>query len=208
MTTGHLFIISAPSGTGKSLLLKLLLKNNKFKFNIKLSISYTTRIKRTGEVDNEDYFFISKKKFQTMIKNNEFLEYAKVFGNYYGTSKKNINNMLQNNTDIFLNIDWQGAKQVRKKIPQVCSIFILPPSIEELYKRLNLRGKDHIDIINKRILQSKKEIYHFYEYDYLIINNNINDAKFDLQNIIYAEHLKIKTQFNIYNNFINKLLNE
>ncbi|QJC28835.1 guanylate kinase [Enterobacteriaceae endosymbiont of Plateumaris consimilis] len=208
MTTGNLFIISAPSGTGKSFLLKLLLKNNKLKFNIKLSISYTTRIKRIGEINNKDYFFISKKKFQKMIINNEFLEYAKVFGNYYGTPKKNIKNILKDNTDIFLNIDWQGAKQVRKKISQVCSIFILPPSIKELYRRLNLRGKDHIDIINKRMLQSKKEIYHFYEYDYLIINNNINDAIFDLKNIIYAEHLKIKKQFNIYNIFINKLLNE
>ncbi|QJC29726.1 guanylate kinase [Enterobacteriaceae endosymbiont of Plateumaris pusilla] len=208
MTTGNLFIISAPSGTGKSLLLQLLLKNNILKFNIKLSISYTTRMKRIGEINGKDYYFISKKKFKKMIINNEFLEYAKVFGNYYGTSKKNIDNFLKNNIDVFLNIDWQGAMQVRKKKTQVCSIFILPPSINELHRRLYIRGKDHIDIINQRMLQSKKEIYHFHEYDYLIINNHIHDAIFDLKNIIYAEHLKTKIQFNIYNKLIKKLLKE
>ncbi|QJC29280.1 guanylate kinase [Enterobacteriaceae endosymbiont of Plateumaris rustica] len=208
MTIRNLFIISAPSGTGKSLLLQLLLKNNVLNFNIKLSISYTTRIKRIGEINGKDYFFISKKKFKKMIINNEFLEHAKIFGNYYGTSKKNIKNILKNNINVFLNIDWQGAKQVRNKISQVCSIFILPPSKKELYKRLYLRGKDHIDIINKRMLQLKKEIYHYHEYNYLIINNDINHAIFDLKNIIYAEHLKTQIQSIRYNNLINKLLNE
>ncbi|CAL1329109.1 guanylate kinase [Candidatus Providencia siddallii] len=205
MTQGILYIISAPSGTGKSSLINSLLKNYIFN-NIKVSISYTTRTIRSGEKNGKHYFFISKSKFLKKIKNNDFLEYAYIFENYYGTSKIMIEKLLNNYTDVILNIDWQGALQIRKKILKTRSIFILPPSKTQLFHRLKTRGQDNKETIKKRISYAINEIEHFNEYDYLIINDDFNTALNDLQSIIRSEHLKLKYQIKKTNILINNFL--
>lgn len=207
MNKGILYIISAPSGTGKSTLIKSLIKKLP-KYKIKISISYTTRNKRIGEINGKHYYFISVNKFKKMIKNKEFLEYAKIFGNYYGTSKKIIKNLLHKNINIFLNIDWQGTKQIKKKIKNNTSIYILPPSKKELINRLKKRGSDNTKDIKKRTIQSIQEIKYITKYDYLIINDNFNIALFDLQNIFLSEQKKIKNKKKYYMNLINLLLNK
>ncbi|WP_041063653.1 guanylate kinase [Candidatus Tachikawaea gelatinosa] len=205
MKKNILYIISAPSGAGKSTLITNILKN-KFFYNIKLSISYTTREIRSGEIDGEDYHFISKKEFKKLIKKNEFLEYAKVFDNYYGTSKVLVNKLLLKNYDVILDIDWQGANQIRKKNKDICSIFILPPSKKVLYHRIKNRGQDTDVVIIKRMKKAIKEMSHYHEYDYLIINDNFSKALFDLKNVFYTAHLSTKQQ-KVYNyDLINKLL--
>ncbi|AXN02103.1 Guanylate kinase [Candidatus Purcelliella pentastirinorum] len=196
MNKGILFIISAPSGTGKSTLIKSLIKKIS-KYKTKISISYTTRNKRMGELNGKHYYFISRNKFKKMIKNKEFLEYAIIFENYYGTPKKIIKNLLLKGINIFLNINWQGAKQVKKKIKNNISIYIIPPSIKELIKRLKKRGSENQIDIKKRIKQSMKEIKHYIKYDYLIINDKFNVALSDLRNIFISEYKKIKNKENI-----------
>lgn len=206
MSQGILFIISAPSGTGKSSLIRGLLKI-KFLYNIQASISHTTRIIRPGELNGKHYHFVSKQEFQIMIKKKSFLEYAKVFNNYYGTSRNSIEKMLISGTDVFLDIDWQGAKQIRDKIPKSKSIFLLPPSKDELYKRLRRRGQDNDLVIKKRMEKSVDEMKHYSEYDYLIINDNFKQAISDLKTIITAEHLNLFHQKIKYNKLISRLLN-
>ncbi|MCR3754700.1 MAG: guanylate kinase [Candidatus Westeberhardia cardiocondylae] len=201
-----LYMISAPSGAGKSSLLQRILKK-KLICNIQLSISYTTREIREGELHKKHYFFISKEKFQNMIKNNYFLEYAKVFGNYYGTSKKMIEGILSAGIDVLLDIDWQGAQQIRRKIPNSCSIFILPPSLKELSRRLYSRRQDSEKIITKRLLQVHKEMVHYIEYDYLIVNDCFDSAVRDLQIIVESERLRINKQQFFHNTLIKNLLN-
>ncbi|BGI50947.1 MAG: guanylate kinase [Arsenophonus endosymbiont of Ceratovacuna japonica] len=207
MIKGKLYIISAPSGTGKSTLIKALLKIKSL-CNMKVSISYTTRAIRPGEKNNKHYYFISKYKFKKMIKNNDFLEYACVFGNYYGTSRIIIEKNINSGINMLLNIDWQGAKQIRQKITSICTIFILPPSKNELLRRLRMRNQDSEEIINKRIKQSVNEIKHYHEYDYIIINNNFNVALEDLKSIIQTEYLNLDHKSQKYNILINKLLVE
>ncbi|MCV2528477.1 MAG: guanylate kinase [Candidatus Lightella neohaematopini] len=192
-----IYIISAPSGTGKSSLIKSFIKNKLLK-NITISISYTTRKKRIGEKHGEHYFFISVKEFKEMIKRKFFLEYAIVFGNYYGTTYTSIKNLVSNNTSIILNIDWQGARQVKNKLPNVCSIFIIPPSIKELNNRLYLRGQDSVHVIKNRINQFYNDIKYCKEYNYLIVNDNFELTLKQLKAIIIAEQLKIKYQKNNY----------
>ncbi|MDE5285344.1 MAG: guanylate kinase, partial [Buchnera aphidicola] len=193
------------SGTGKSSLIKELLKT-KFIYKIKVSISYTTRIIRPGECNGEHYYFISNQEFQSMIKNQSFLEYAKVFSHYYGTSRQSIEKILRSGTDVFLDIDWQGAQQIRCKIPESKSIFLLPPSKDELYKRLRSRGQDSDTIIDKRMEKAVDEMSHYLEYDYLVINDNFSDAIYNLKTIINAEHLCLLHQKNKYNLLISDLL--
>ncbi|QIQ41442.1 MAG: guanylate kinase [Buchnera aphidicola (Aphis urticata)] len=206
MSQGILFIISAPSGTGKSSLIKGLLKT-KCLYNIQVSISHTTRIMRPGESHGEHYYFISKKEFRFMIQQKSFLEYAKVFNNYYGTSRKFIEKMLISGIDVFLDIDWQGANQIRYKIPNARSIFLLPPSKDVLYKRLRSRGQDSDIVISKRMEKAVDEMNHYSEYDYLIINDNFEKAINDLKTIIIAEHLCLFHQKKKYNILISQLLN-
>ncbi|MXP67952.1 guanylate kinase [Pantoea sp. Aalb] len=205
MFKGNLYIISAPSGTGKSTLIQTFL-TRKLLCNIKLSISHTTRKKRFDEIHGKHYFYISKKQFEKMIATNDFLEYAEVFGHYYGTSQSTIEHMLATGIDIFLDIDWQGAKQIRQKMSNVRNIFILPPSIEELYRRLHSRGQDNEQVISYRMKQAIKEISHYSEYDYLIINNDFEIALSDLKNIIFAERLRIEHQKIKHHTLISKLL--
>ncbi|UAJ65501.1 guanylate kinase [Candidatus Schneideria nysicola] len=205
MVTSRLYIISAPSGAGKSSLIQALL-NSHVVCNTQLSVSHTTRAIRPGEVQGIHYEFVSIKEFEKMIDENAFLEYARVFGHYYGTSYRGIHKMLQKGVDVFLDIDWQGAKQVRDKISNVCSIFILPPSKEELKKRLSNRAQDSRENIEWRMAQVVTEIIHVVDYDYLIINDEFNTALFELKSIIYAERLRIKCQSIRYRSLIAKFL--
>lgn len=194
MRRGNLYIISAPSGAGKSSLISALLERDK-NDSMTVSISHTTRSPRPGEIDGVHYHFVSHEKFEQLILENSFLEYAKVFGgNYYGTSLLNIEKNLAAGIDVFLDIDWQGARQIREKRPDVKSIFILPPSISALEKRLIGRGQDSQDIIAKRMEKAADEISHYDEYDYVIINADFDQALVDLEHILRAERLTVNYQ--------------
>lgn len=185
---GIIFVISAPSGTGKTTLCERLLK---ILPDLKMSISHTTRQPRPYEKNGIDYFFVDEKSFKKMIANDEFIEWAEVYGNFYGTSKKVIFDLIKEGYDILLDIDTQGAKNIRKLYPDSVLIFILPPSLEELEKRLLLRNEDR-DIIDKRLSKASQEISQYKFYDYIVINDSIEKALNDLLCIIYAERLKIK----------------
>lgn len=202
---GNIFVISAPSGVGKSSLIKYFLKKEK-KINITKSISYTTRKIRSKEKNKLDYYFISKKKFKYMIKKNKFLEYAKVFNNYYGTSLKKIKKILIKKKDILLDIDWQGSKQIKKIFPFSKSIFLLPPSKKELLNRLYYRNQDKKSVILRRMKNFFNDMIHYLEYDYLIINDNFKNSISDLQSIIYSEKLLTQYQNIKYKKLIKNLL--
>jgi len=177
----NLFIIAAPSGCGKTSLVKALMERSK---NLSVSVSYTTRKARKGEVNGENYHFVSKTTFAQMIANNDFVEYAEVFGNMYGTARSSINEKLNANIDIILEIDWQGARQVRKNMPDTVSIFILPPSKDALLERLKNRGQDDDETISKRMENAEREMSHYEEFDYIIVNEQFDSALIDLKNII------------------------
>ena len=177
----NIFIIAAPSGCGKTSLVKSLIEGSD---SLSVSVSHTTRKMRKGEIDGKNYHFVSKETFDKMISNKEFVEYAEVFGNMYGTTKKNIKEKLDRNIDIILEIDWQGARQVRKNIPDAVSIFILPPSKQALLERLINRGQDDEVTIAKRMENSEREMSHFNEFNYLIINDQFDSALSNLKAII------------------------
>ncbi len=177
----NLFIIASPSGCGKTSLVKALLENFK---NLAVSVSHTTRKPRKGEIDGENYHFVSNETFEQMISNNDFLEYAEVFGNMYGTAKTNIYEKLDSDISIILEIDWQGARQVRQNMPEVISIFILPPSKNVLLERLTTRGQDDKATISERMENSEKEMSHYNEFGYLIINDQFDSALNNLKAII------------------------
>ena len=188
----NLFIISSPSGAGKSTLLSKLFNANLHP--MKFSISHTTRAMRPGAIDGVHYHFVSKETFQTMIDNNNFFEWAQVFDNFYGTSRVNIEEYLKMGADVFLDIDWQGARQIKKQFPAVRTIFILPPSMEILRDRLNKRGQDSPEVIESRMNKARNEIIHYDEYDYTIINDNLDAAYEQLKNIVLAERQKTENQ--------------
>src|SRR5687767_11669880 len=169
MNTGLLFTVSAPSGAGKTSLVKALVQRNP---SVRISISHTTRAKRPGEVDAQDYFFVSKGEFMKRVSAGGFLEHAEVFGNYYGTSQQAVDELLKQGYDVILEIDWQGAAQVRRLRPEVVSIFILPPSRAVLEQRLRGRGQDSEAVITQRLAAARGEISHYAESDYLIINDD------------------------------------
>ncbi|WWO96172.1 MAG: guanylate kinase [Candidatus Dasytiphilus stammeri] len=208
-TQGVLFIVSAPSGTGKTSLIQQVLKA-KNSSSAQLSISHTTRKKRSGEKNGVHYYFISHEEFINMIKDGAFLEYVRIFGHFYGTSRSSIEAVLSSGVDVFLDINWQGAKQIRKKISTffISSIFILPPSKEELVRRLYQRGQESKQSIAKRIDQAVTEMKHYQEYDYLIINDIYEQAVSDLKNIVNAERLKKHPQVQRNSNIISKLLKD
>ncbi|MCW8831795.1 MAG: guanylate kinase [Colwellia sp.] len=193
---GNLFILSAPSGAGKSSLIKALLEQGE-KESIRpmqVSVSHTTRDPRPGENNGEHYHFVSVDHFKKQIKHNAFYEYAEVFGNYYGTSEAAIDEQLAQGIDVFLDIDWQGAQQVRMKKPSVTTIFISPPSRQELENRLRGRGQDSEEIIASRMAQAQDECSHFQEFDYIVINDNFEQALADLTTIVKNQRLKRSQQ--------------
>ncbi|WWP02060.1 MAG: guanylate kinase [Candidatus Dasytiphilus stammeri] len=205
MNQGILFIISAPSGAGKSSIIQALLKMPQLNLT-KLAVSHTTRKKRPGEINGSDYYFISNEAFQRMIQQGLFIEYAEIFGSFYGTSHVTINELLSSRINILLDINWQGAQQIRKKIPLARSIYILPPSKIELTKRLYCRGQDSHESIENRIKEAVNEMKHYLEYEYLIINNNYDLAIMELNTIIKAENLKMQVQILRNKKIINDLL--
>ena len=196
----NLFIIAAPSGCGKTSLVKALLENSK---NLAVSVSHTTRKPRKGEIDGENYHFVSNETFEKMISNNDFLEYAEVFGNMYGTAKNNIYEKLDSDISIILEIDWQGARQVRQNMPEVISIFILPPSKNVLLERLTTRGQDDKATISERMENSEKEMSHYNEFGYLIINDQFDSALNNLKAIIDDSGNNIKNnEFTLENQLL------
>ncbi|RLA18776.1 MAG: guanylate kinase, partial [Gammaproteobacteria bacterium] len=181
MNKGKLYIISAPSGAGKTSLIKKLIPDLD---KLMVSVSHTTRTQRPGEIDGIDYFFTSVERFKEMISQSDFLEYAQVFDNFYGTAQSSVEHSLNSGKDVILEIDWQGAAQIRRLLPDAISIFILPPSREVLRHRLQNRGQDSIDIIDRRMHDAVKEMGHYAEYDYLIVNDDFNTALTELKSVI------------------------
>jgi guanylate kinase len=200
----NLFIITAPSGVGKTSLIRDLIQQDIL--NISLATSHTTRHPRDGEREGIEYYFTDESSFKKMIDENKFVEYAEVFDNLYGTSKQEIDNKISENKNVILEIDWQGAKIARQVFKSAISIFILPPSIETIEKRLNTRATDDHDVIKNRLQQSKIELSHYNEADYLIINDDFQQAVQDLHNIIIASHNNIKTMQNTHSELIKNLL--
>jgi guanylate kinase len=179
----NLIVVTAPSGAGKTSLVGELLERDP---NVRLSMSYTTRAPRPGEVDGVDYHFVGRAQFEKMIAASEFLEHADVYGNYYGTSRKWIEQELGGDHDVLLEIDWQGARQVRALFPHMVGVFILPPSLEALRTRLEGRGKDAPEAIARRLASARDEVSHVLEFEYIIINERFEDAVMDLVAIVRA----------------------
>jgi guanylate kinase len=202
MTPGNLFIISAPSGAGKTSLVKALLKTG---IDLRLSISYTSRPARPEEVDGRDYHFVSRKMFEQRRERGEFLESAQLYGNFYGTSQKWINETIASGHDILLEIDSQGAHQVRRIFPKVVGIFVLPPSLEVLEMRLRLRGQDSSEAITRRLAAAREEMGHVGEYDYVIINEKLDKALQDLACIVHAERLRMTKQIARHHDLVTQL---
>lgn len=190
-TPGDLYIISAPSGAGKTSLVKALLQTG---IDLSLSISYTSRPARPEEIDGRDYHFIHREIFEQRLKQDEFLESAQVYGNFYGTSKRWINETVASGRDVLLEIDSQGAHQVREAFPRAVKIFILPPSLEVLEMRLRQRAQDSLEAIGRRLAAARDEISHAGEYDYVIINDRLDKALQDLKCIVQAERLRVTKQ--------------
>lgn len=203
ITTGTLYIISAPSGAGKTSLVKALLDSEAL---IRVSVSHTTRAMRPGEVDGVNYHFTSREQFHGMLDNNEFLEHAEVFGNLYGTSQKWVEQTLSEGFDLILEIDWQGAQQVRRLMPLAKSIFILPPTQEALRHRLTNRGQDSGEIIEQRMREAVSEMSHYVEYDYLLINDDFAHALSDLKAIFRANQLLQSPQQQRHTGLLSELL--
>jgi len=206
----NLFILAAPSGCGKTSLVESLIYTTK---NLRVSISHTTRKPRADEVNGTNYHFVSVSEFQKMINEDAFIEHAEVFENLYGTSKKLINDNLNNNIDVILEIDWQGARQVKHNLPRAISIFILPPSKEALELRLKNRAQDDELIIKKRMLDAENQMSHYSEFDYLVINDNFNAALADLESIISSSnnlsksaHLSLEEQSIKHKKLLKKLI--
>ena len=187
MSKGLLFVVSGPSGAGKGTICKKLIE----KVNIELSVSMTTRKPRPGEVDGKNYFFVPEEKFLETINNDGFLEYAKVYGNYYGTPKEIVMKKLDEDQDVVLEIDIQGALKIRESYPKGVFIFILPPSMSELRKRITGRGSETEDDINLRLGETLKEVSYIDKYDYCVINGEINEAVNRVAAIIKAEHSRV-----------------
>ena len=185
---GVMLVLSSPSGAGKSSICKSLMSLDK---NLSLSVSTTTRKKRPNEKSGEDYIFVCKEEFENMLSNNNFIEYANVFDNYYGTVKSLVDNKINNGQDLIFDIDWQGAQQLREKMREnVVSIFILPPSKRELERRLKIRGQDSDEVVKKRMDGASAEITHWAEYDYVIVNEDLNKSVNAVLGILKAERMK------------------
>jgi len=203
VTKGTLFVISAASGAGKTSLVKSVLQHVS---DIEVSVSHTTRAPREGEVDGVDYHFVDKEAFQTMVDDGEFFESATVFGNMYGTSRQHIEEQLLKGKDVILEIDWQGAQQIRRLVTDCRTIFIVPPSIIALRERLTSRGQDDESIINQRMLEAISEMSHYVEFDYLIINDDFDEARDNLAAIIKGNRMLHEHQQQKHADLLAKLL--
>jgi len=189
--SGRLYVVAAPSGAGKTTLVRLLLGSEP---DVRLSISYTTRSPRPGEENGREYHFVDAATFRVMMARGDFLEWAEVHGNFYGTSKKWIAEQLAEGSDVLFEIDWQGAQQVREAFPEALGIFILPPSMEELTRRLTGRGTDSLDVIERRLAAAQAEMRHVVEFDYVIINDSLERALEDLRAVVRASRLTLEGQ--------------
>jgi guanylate kinase len=203
MSKGTLYILSAPSGAGKTSLLKALCERDRA---LKVCVSHTTRHIRSGEEHGRHYHFVERPEFQKMVEDGAFLEYAEVFGNFYGTSEAEVRSTLSQGWDTVLEIDWQGARQVRKRFSETLSIFILPPSIETLVDRLSGRGQDSKEVIEQRMRQAVSEISHYEEFDYLVINEDFEIALDELSTIIQSQRLRLSYQAMRHTEQIQSLL--
>ena len=201
--SGTLFIIAAPSGAGKTSLIKSLLSEVK---DIDLSISYTTRKPREGEKDGEAYYFIDEDKFKKLINENYFLEYAKVFDHYYGTPKDWVEQEMDKGRNFILEIDWQGAQQIKSRLRSSVGIFILPPSYQSLRERLLNRQNDELDTIERRMDAAKEEISHYKEFDYIVINDDFEQALDEIKAIINATNLGSCRQSDFYDDFVAQIM--
>lgn len=191
ISTGTLYTLSAPSGAGKTSLVAALADGST---TVKVSVSHTTRPRRPGEVDGKNYHFASESEFSEMLDQGAFLEHATVFGNCYGTSRQWVEQQLATGIDVILEIDWQGAQQIKRQAPNSQAIFILPPSLEALQQRLTSRGQDDEDIIARRMAAALQEMSHYHESDYLVINDVFDTALTQLQTIIAGQHLRTEKQ--------------
>ena len=199
MNSGILFIVSAPSGAGKTSLLKALLERRQGEIQqplqqMVLSVSHTTRQPRPGEVNGEHYHFVSVEQFQQMVGERAFLESAQVFDNYYGTAEASVREQLETGKDVILEIDWQGARQVRQRFADAVSIFVVPPSAEALRERLSSRGQDSSEIIERRMTDALSEMSHYDEYDYIVVNDLFEQGVDDLDVVMRTQHLTLDRQ--------------
>ncbi len=203
MSKGTLYIISAPSGAGKTTLVKELIANTE---HIVVSVSHTTRAMRPGEINGMDYHFVDKNEFSSMVDSGAFLEHAQVFDNYYGTSQQHVEQQLQQGLDVILEIDWQGARQVRKLVEDSQSVFILPPSAEALKQRLQNRAQDDEKIIARRMQDAVNEMSHYAEFDFIVVNDDFKIALQDLDSIFKANRLRQLQQERKLKNLLIELL--
>jgi guanylate kinase len=190
-TTGNLFTVSAPSGAGKTSLVRALVDRNR---GLHVSVSHTTRAQRPGEENGLNYHFVDRGTFEASAANGEFFEWAEVFGNLYGTARTEVTARLEQGMDIILEIDWQGAEQVKAAVPTSCSIFIVPPSLDTLRERLQGRGQDDNKTIENRMAEAKSELEHWREADYVVLNDSFDTALNDLESIIRSQHLRRENQ--------------
>lgn len=209
-TLGNLFILAAPSGAGKSSLIKALLEKHQSTDEhnnaMQVSVSHTTRAPRPGEVDGTHYHFVDRTEFERLIVTDAFFEHAEVFGNYYGTSKIVIEQTLRQGIDVFLDIDWQGARQVKAQIPDTATIFVAPPSKEELKRRLTERGQDSAEIIEQRMTKAVSEISHYHEFDFVVVNDNFSAALSELDAIVTTRRLRKEKQIIRHQQLFDNLL--
>lgn len=203
MAKGTLYVVSAPSGAGKTSLVKAMLKQDN---DIVVSVSHTTRDMRPGEANGVDYNFVSMDEFNQMIEASDFLEFAEVFTNKYGTSQRWVEDQLEQGKDVILEIDWQGAQQIRRLMPECLSIFILPPSREALQERLTNRGQDSDEVINLRMSEAASEMSHYGEYDYLVINDDFEQALRELHGVFLSQRMQIAQQQDRCRDLLSSLL--
>lgn len=200
---GTLFTVSAPSGAGKTSLVRALVDSTE---GLRVSVSHTTREKRPGEVDGVNYHFVSHATFSEMLQQNAFLEHAQVFANLYGTSRQWVEDTLATGDDVILEIDWQGAAQIRRLLPHAVSVFILPPSQECLYERLTGRGQDGAAVIEARMAEARSEMSHYVEADYLVVNDDFNTALAEFRAVVIAQRLRLEKQQRRHQSLLESLL--
>ncbi|CUS48116.1 MAG: guanylate kinase Gmk [Idiomarinaceae bacterium HL-53] len=205
--SGNLFVVAAPSGAGKSSLIRALLARHP-QGTMQVSVSTTTRKPRPGEVDGEHYHFVDEATFLQQVEAGDFYEYAKVFDHYYGTAKTVIEDVLKSGVDVFLDIDWQGARQVKAAYPGVHTIFILPPSLEELERRLRERGQDSDEVIAKRMAKAQHEMSHYAEFSYILVNQDFDESVQNFEHIVLSQRLRRSKQQIRYREILHDLLAE